>query len=77
MQVTDNVNHPAHYNTGQYETIDVIDDWGLDTDHYLATVIKYISRHKHKGASLQDLQKARWYLDRKIRRMEADYDGVV
>ena len=69
--MTDNVNHPAHYNTGQYETLDVIEDWGLDKEHHLANVIKYISRFRHKGNPLEDLKKAQWYLDRKIRRMEA------
>ena len=26
----DLVNHPSHYNQGKYETIDVIEEWGLD-----------------------------------------------
>lgn len=60
----ENVNHPKHYNTGKYEVIDVIEDWQLDFN--LGNTIKYIARANHKGKTLEDLQKAQWYLTRAI-----------
>jgi len=59
------VDHPAHYNQGKHEPIDVIEDWKLD--FHLGNVIKYIARSEHKGNQLKDLEKAMWYLDRKIK----------
>lgn len=62
------VNHPPHYNTGNIEVIDAIDDWGLDFN--AGNVVKYVARHQHKADPLEDLKKARWYLDRLIERIE-------
>ena len=64
---TDMVNHPPHYTSGGIETIDFIEAKGLN--YHLGQVIKYVSRAGKKGDALQDLQKARWYLDREIGRM--------
>jgi len=36
-----------------------------------SNIIKYVTRHPYKGKSLQDLKKARWYLDRLIQEVEA------
>ncbi len=66
--VDDPVNHPAHYTFGKIEPIDAIEDWGLG--FHLGSVVAYIARAKHKGAELQDLKKARWFLDREIARLE-------
>ena len=66
--MTDAVNHPAHYNTGQYEVIDVIEDWRLG--FHLGNAVKYIARAGHKGDALTDLKKARFYIDREIERLE-------
>jgi hypothetical protein len=60
------VDHPAHYNQGVLEAIDVIEDWNLG--FCLGNTIKYIARADHKGSPLEDLEKARWYLDREIAR---------
>ena len=60
----DVVNHPPHYKIGGIETIDFIEAKGLD--YNLGNVVKYITRADHKGNKLQDLEKARWYLDRAI-----------
>jgi len=62
----DAVNHPKHYNAGKIEVISVIEDWSLD--FLLGNVIKYIGRSgkKIKSSELEDLLKAKWYLDRKI-----------
>ena len=62
--VTDNVNHPAHYKVGGIETIDFIEAKKLN--YNLGNVIKYITRADHKGNTLEDLAKARWYLNREI-----------
>ena len=63
------VNHPKHYNTGKYEAIDVIEDWKLG--FHLGNVVKYVARAEHKNDTLEDLKKARWYLDRYIKFIEA------
>jgi hypothetical protein len=60
----DPVNHPAHYKVGGIETIDFIEAKGLT--YHLGNAVKYITRADHKGNRLQDLEKARWYLDREI-----------
>ena len=58
------VDHPAHYNQGRFEVIDVIEDWDLNFCE--GNVVKYVARHRHKGEPLEDLRKARWYIDRLI-----------
>lgn len=65
----DAVNHPSHYQ-GKIEVIDFIEDKHLNFN--LGNCIKYISRcHlKHKDNPVEDLKKARWYLDREIGNME-------
>jgi hypothetical protein len=63
------VNHPPHYTSGRFEVIDVIEDWGLDEDFCLANVIKYVARSGHKVNQLQDLQKAQFYLDRRVEQL--------
>ena len=62
--MVDNVNHPPHYKTGGIEVIDYIEAKNLN--YHLGNVVKYISRADHKGNKLEDLKKARWYLDRAI-----------
>jgi hypothetical protein len=60
------VNHPAHYGGAEnpYEAIKVIEAWGLG--FCLGNTVKYISRAEKKGATLEDLRKAAWYLQREI-----------
>jgi hypothetical protein len=60
------VNHPAHYGGGDnmYEAIKVIEAWELNFN--LGNSVKYIARAGKKGSKIQDLEKARWYLDREI-----------
>jgi len=60
----DPVNHPAHYTQGGIETIDFIEAKNLN--YNLGNAVKYITRADHKGNRLQDLQKAKWYLEREI-----------
>jgi len=64
----DDVNHPAHYCLGGIEVIDAIEAWELN--YYRSNVVKYVARAAHKGQELKDLRKARWYLNREIKRLE-------
>jgi hypothetical protein len=69
--VSDPVNHPPHYGgeDNPYEAIKVIEAWGLG--FHIGNVVKYLSRAGKKGAAVEDLKKARWYLDREIARLES------
>lgn len=67
---TDQVNHPGHYTFGAIEVIDAIEAWGLG--FHDGNVVKYVARARHKGTELQDLKKARWYLDRLIAAREKE-----
>lgn len=62
--ISNAIDHPSHYNRGKIEVIDFIEDQGLS--FHLGNVIKYITRAGSKGDKLEDLKKARWYLDRYI-----------
>ena len=64
------VNHPNHYNVGGIEVIDFIESWNLGFS--LGNAIKYIARAPYKNDELEDLKKARWYIDREIQRLEKD-----
>ena len=57
----DPVDHPFHYTYGKgLEVINVIDAFECGFEQ--GNVIKYVLRYKHKGG-LQDLEKAKWYLE--------------
>ena len=60
----DLVNSPSHYTVGGVETIKFIEAKQLD--YHLGNVVKYVTRANYKGEELQDLKKARWYLERAI-----------
>lgn len=68
--MSEQVNHPSHYNSGKIEAIDVIEDWRLNFS--LGCVVKYICRADYKGTTIQDLEKAAWYLNREINRRKMD-----
>jgi hypothetical protein len=59
----DPINKPRHYNLG-IETSEYIKSW--DMDYYSGNVIKYVTRAPHKGKPVEDLQKAKWYLEQLI-----------
>lgn len=65
----DNVNHPAYYTDGSIEVSDFIADKNLN--FFRGNVLKYICRAGKKNAEteVEDLQKARWYIDREIERL--------
>ena len=65
--MNDNVNHPDHYNShpSGVECIEI-------TEHMnfcLGNAVKYIWRASLKGKEVEDLRKARWYIDREISRI--------
>lgn len=66
----DPVNSPKHYKgkTGKIESIDVIEEFGLNFCR--GNTVKYILRAPNKNNELEDLKKARWYLDREIKTLE-------
>lgn len=74
-KIFDNVNRPQHYTDSKIEVIDYIEDKNLG--FCLGNVIKYVSRagKKHsvgktdKEKMIEDLNKARWYLDRRIKEL--------
>lgn len=69
-EASDPVNHPAHYGGAgnPYEAIKVIRAWGLNFS--LGNCVKYVARAGKKGDRLEDLKKARWYLDEEIKAAE-------
>ena len=65
------VNRPKHYYCDTaYETVKVIEAWG--GDFHLGNAIKYISRagKKDPAKEIEDLQKAIWYIKRKIQNLK-------
>lgn len=65
----DRINHPDHYTAGGIEVYDFIEAWNLD--FACGNVIKYVARAPYKGKHLEDLKKARWYLERAIEREQS------
>ena len=67
LMSSDSVNHPQHYTQGKYETIEVIES--ITGEHYrgylVGNIIKYLTRYNLKNG-LEDLEKAKWYLDELI-----------
>jgi hypothetical protein len=66
------INHPDHYGGGDnpYEAIKVIEAWELG--FHLGNTVKYISRAGKKSSEkeIEDLEKARWYLNRHIENLK-------
>ena len=77
MQSSDMVNNPTHYNAKGVECIDAIEASMSSKEFrgYLkGAMLKYIWRYTYKDRALEDLLKARWYLDRLIQKV-ADADN--
>ena len=68
----DAVNHPSHYTDGGIETIDFIEAKKLP--YHLGNAVKYISRagKKDQNKTIEDLQKAVWYIERYIKVLEGE-----
>ena len=78
----DSVDHPSHYQSGEiekdgtskYEAIKVIQAW--DLCFCLGNVIKYVARAGKKTSNpIEDLEKAKWYLERHIQKMKENNDS--
>lgn len=61
---------PGYYIGSDFQVIDVIEQFKLN--HHEANIIKYVVRNRHKNPDnpVQDLKKARWYIDRLINQYE-------
>ena len=67
--MSDNVNHPSHYKQGAVECIDALKA-ALTHEEYIGflkgNAFKYVWRSNNKGKPVEDMQKARWYIDKWI-----------
>ena len=72
--IKDMVNSPPHYNQNGIECIDAIESaTGHNFKYYLqGNIMKYLWRFDYKGKPVEDLKKARWYLDALIKDVEAE-----
>lgn len=71
----DAVNHPDHYNNGNIECIEYLKDnmsWQGFTGYLEGNCKKYLHRWRYKKKPIEDLKKARWYLDRLILELETE-----
>lgn len=63
----DTVNHPSHYNYGEIEVIDFIEQvtqhYNANVAYHIGNAIKYLARSPHKNGK-EDIDKARWYIER-------------
>ena len=69
--MSDMVNHPSHYTDGSIEVIDFIEDKRLN--YHRGNALKYLCRagKKDPAKEVEDLQKAIWFINREIQRLEA------
>ena len=73
--VTDDVNHPSHYETGNFECIDVMAEvFGDESlkEYCLINTFKYLYRCKRKNNMNEDVKKAIWYLNKYVELEEGD-----
>ena len=72
----DNINHPSYYADGKIEVIEFIEDKNFG--YCLGNAIKYISRagKKSRETEIQDLQKAVWYINRRIQKLSEQQKAV-
>lgn len=63
----DAVNHPSHYNYGDIEVIDFIEQvtkhYNPNVAYHIGNAIKYLARSPHKNGK-EDIEKAKWYIER-------------
>ena len=79
VSIVDNVDHPAHYETGNFECIDVImETQGSEAvkAFCICNAFKYLYRHKRKNG-LEDCKKALWYLKKYIELEEENPDVCI
>lgn len=75
----DLVNSPSHYNQGNVEVIEILEQQaeamannGVDPKAipHICNALKYLCRFQSKGKPIEDLNKAKWYIDRAIKNLE-------
>ena len=73
--MSDPVNHPEHYTShpSGVECIKITEHMGF----CLGNAVKYIWRAGMKGDAIEDLQKARFYIDREIKRLEGQRTATL
>nr|WP_243894079.1 DUF3310 domain-containing protein [Mammaliicoccus vitulinus] len=73
QRTTDNVNHPTHYNFGDIEVVDFIEQvtkhYNSDVAYHIGNAIKYLARSPHKNGK-EDIAKAKWYIERAYEKWE-------
>jgi len=77
--LTDKINHPKHYTTGNIECIDAIKasmDMTEFEGYLKGNCIKYLWRYKHKGG-IDSLYKCEWYLIRLINELQGRTEEVA
>jgi len=62
--MSDEINQPQHY-TQWIECADFIESQNMG--FFDGNAVKYITRYRHKGTPVKDLQKAKWYIERLIK----------
>lgn len=69
VDAEDVVNRPHHYNKGKIEAIEAIKE-SMDPEQFRGylkgNIMKYLWRYEYKNKPIEDLRKARWYLERLI-----------
>ncbi|ATH60691.1 hypothetical protein BJG89_10570 [Staphylococcus nepalensis] len=69
----DTVNHPSHYNYGDIEVIDFIEQvtkhYNPNVAYHIGNAIKYLARSPHKNGK-EDVEKAKWYIERAFENWE-------
>ena len=67
IEPNDTVNHPSHYNYGEIEVIDFIEQvtkhYNPNVAYHIGNAIKYLARSPHKNGK-EDVAKAKWYIER-------------
>ena len=74
IQDEDKVNSPSYYRGNGIEAIDVIEAFELRFN--LGNAIKYILRADHKANKQEDLEKAKWYLNREIEKINREIKEI-
>ena len=72
----DMVNHPDHYTYKSTECKDIISVMteGLEGEeaYYIGAIVKYLYRYPKKGKAVEDLNKAKTYIDMIIEKLESE-----
>lgn len=72
-QHNETVNHPSHYNYGNIEVIDFIEQvtqhYNANVAYHIGNAIKYLARSPHKNGK-EDIAKAKWYIERAFEQWE-------